>query len=55
MLIPGLMLDVDGVINGHPRLCGWDGPPRRIKAGFPVHYEPQAIDRLRRIHTSGRW
>lgn len=56
---PVLLLDIDGVINGHPRRCGWDGPPRRLKVGMPVYHEPQVIDRLRQLHASGaveiRW
>lgn len=56
---PIWLLDVDGVINGHPRLCGWDRPPRRLKAGFPVYYEPRLIDRIRAVHATGlaevRW
>lgn len=54
-----LLLDVDGVLNGHPRRCGWGRPPRREKLGFPVYYEPQVADRLRDLHGSGaveiRW
>lgn len=56
---PALLLDIDGVINGHPHRCGWDRPPRRLKVGMPVYYEPQVIDRLRALHSSGtveiRW
>lgn len=58
-MIPVLLLDVDGVINGHPRRCGWDGPPHRLKVGMPVYYEAQVIDRLRELHNTGavaiRW
>jgi hypothetical protein len=54
-----LLLDIDGVLNGHPRRCGWDGPPRRLKVGMPVYYEPQVVKRLRAINASGmvkvRW
>jgi hypothetical protein len=51
-VIPVLLLDIDGVINGHPRRCGWGGPPHRLKVGMPVYYEPQVIDRLRELHVS---
>jgi hypothetical protein len=46
---PVLLLDIDGVINGHPQRCGWNRPPHRIKVGLPVHYEPQVVDRLRAL------
>ncbi|WP_203761402.1 hypothetical protein [Paractinoplanes deccanensis] len=50
---------MDGVINGHPRRCGWDSPPKRIKPGFPVYFAPELADHIRAVHTSGlaevRW
>lgn len=59
-----LLLDVDGPVNGGGR-CGWHGPPRTGKAyahggwAYRIRWAPQAIDRLRALHTSGaasiRW
>jgi len=55
---PVWLLDVDGVINGHPRFAGWGRPPVKTSPG-PVYYEPQLIDRIRALHQSGtvevRW
>lgn len=51
---PVWLLDIDGVINGSPREAGWGGPPSKVKAGFPVYYEPRLIDRIRAVHMSGR-
>ncbi len=56
---PVLLLDIDGVINVRPHIGGWDRPPVRIKAGFPVYLELRVVDRLRDIHVRGlaevRW
>jgi hypothetical protein len=56
--VPVLLLDVDGVINGHPDHAGWQSPAVRLPVG-PVYYEPAAVDRIRRLHTAGhaeiRW
>jgi len=55
---PIWLLDVDGVINGHPQHAGWGDPPKRASPG-PVYYEPRLIDRIRDIHARGiaevRW
>lgn len=57
-LPPVWLLDVDGVINGHPHHAGWGDPPKRVSPG-PVYYEPRLIDRIRAIHAAGmaevRW
>jgi hypothetical protein len=55
---PVMLLDVDGVLNGHPRHAGWNAPAVRLPVG-PVYYEPAAVDRIRTLHDSGaveaRW
>jgi hypothetical protein len=56
---PVLLLDIDGVLNVAPNVGGWDIPPVRVKAGFPVYYEPRLIDAIRDLHARGvaeiRW